>query len=253
MNIFLVIFLTFLQGITEFLPISSSGHLSLIENFYHLKNPLFLTVLLHFGSLLAIVVFFFNEIKNILSFKNKTLLIKIILGTLPLFLAIPFLSIIEKNFSNLKVIALGFLISGLFLMATKFIKKPFKDLDSLTYKDALLIGGAQLLALFPGFSRSGLTLSSGVLLKNKPEDSFKFSFLLSLPAILGATILETHGVLSQKEFFLSPLLIFLAVSFSFLFSYLALLILKKVLIKNKLFYFAFYLWGLTLLLWIKIL
>jgi len=246
MNFFRIFFLAFLQGTTEFLPISSSGHLSLLEHIWQIENPLSLTVILHFGSLLAIILFFFNEIKKIIS-QDTELLIKIFVATLPLISPLLFLPKIETYFSNLKVVAVGFFVTGLFLLMTKFIKNPNKNLLSLTYLDSFFIGLAQLLAILPGFSRSGLTISTGLFLKNNPRDSFKFSFLLSLPAILGSSILEMRKIFLLKEIsFPFPLILF-GLCFSFLFSYFSLLIFKKILIQNKLFYFSFYLFSLSLI------
>jgi len=246
MNFLQVLLLSFIQGFTEFLPISSSGHLSLFEILWQIKNPLFLTVILHFGSLLAIALFFFNDIKKIL-FKNRELIIKILIATFPLIPAVFALQKLENYFSNLKIVTVGFFITGLFLLMTKFIKNPRKNLFSLTYLDAFFIGLAQLLAILPGFSRSGLTISTGLFLKNNPQDSFKFSFLLSLPAILGSSILEMRKIFLLKEIsFPFPLILF-GLCFSFLFSYFSLLILKKILIQNKLFYFSFYLFSLSLI------
>ncbi|MDD4994529.1 MAG: undecaprenyl-diphosphate phosphatase, partial [Candidatus Pacebacteria bacterium] len=189
MNTSQAIILSVVQGITEFLPISSSGHLAVLQIFWQIPDPsVVFSALLHFGTLGAILIVFYQEIIKILQKRNWKLIKLIVIGTIPAAIfGFFFQSIIEAQFSSLKFIGFSFLITALFLILTKFLKiiPKYLNIEDLTYFDALIIGIAQTVALFPGISRSGLTISTGLLRKLKPEIAYKFSFLLAVPVILG--------------------------------------------------------------------
>lgn len=240
MNLFQIIILAVVQGITEFLPISSSGHLAILQILWNLpKTSITFSALLHFGTLGAILAVFWQEIKKIFYDKNWQLIKLIVIGTIPAVIFGFFFRIkIEQSFMSLKFIGLSFLITALFLLLTKFSKSE-KDIDNISPLDALLIGIAQTIALFPGISRSGFTISAGLLRKLKPETAFKFSFLLALPVILGAVILQLPALIQQGEN--SYLLDGIGMLISFFVGIISLKILERILKRGKYFWFSLYL------------
>jgi len=182
------VLLAIIQAVTEFLPISSSGHLALISNLIG-QPDLFLITILHFASLLAILVFLRREIFQLLSFEKKyyKLWLYLIIATIPAAIfGFLFKSAIEKSLSSFLVLGIAFLATSLVLFLTKFTKEHSK----LNTKNSLFIGLFQVLALFPGVSRSGMTISSGLFAGLKKEQAVKFSFLLFIPLALGAMISE---------------------------------------------------------------
>ncbi|HZJ42048.1 MAG TPA: undecaprenyl-diphosphate phosphatase [Patescibacteria group bacterium] len=244
MNIFQAIILAITQGITEFLPVSSSGHLAILQIFWHLpETPISFDAILHFGTLGAILTVFWQEIKEIFSNKNWQLIKLIVIGTIPAVIFGFFLQTkIETTFSSLKFIGLSFLITALFLLLTKFSKG---EKDSISPLDALLIGTAQAVALFPGISRSGLTISAGLLRKLKPEIAYRFSFLLAIPAVLGAVILQLPNLIQQGGN--GYLLNGAGMLISFFIGIISLKILEKILKRGKFFWFSIYLIALSML------
>jgi len=244
MNIFQAIILAITQGITEFLPVSSSGHLAILQIFWHLPEvPISFDVILHFGTLGAILTVFWQEIKKIFSSKDWQLIKLIAIGTIPAVIFGFFLQAkIEIAFSSLKFIGLSFLITALFLLLTKSSKS---QKDTISWIDALIIGIAQAAALFPGISRSGLTISAGLLRKLKPEIAYRFSFLLAIPVILGAVILQLPDLIQQggNGYLLS--VIGMLISFST--GIISLKILERILKKRKFFWFSIYLITLSML------
>ena len=187
-NFFEIFLLSIIQGISEFLPISSAAHLILVSNLYELKNQsLLIDISLHLGSLLAILYYFRNDIFDFN--KNKNLFYKIIIGTLPLIIIGYFLYVtnIIYYFRNIKVIAWATLFFGILLYIAdknKFLKKIDADFNM---KSVLVIGFFQVLALIPGVSRAGITITAGRILGFDRTDSTKISFYLSIPALLGAS------------------------------------------------------------------
>jgi undecaprenyl-diphosphatase len=188
------IIIAIIQGLTEWLPVSSSGHLVLAEKLLSYDSSLSFDVALHFGTLMAVFVYFGKDITDILQdlLKLKFHTQNAKLGVLLLISTIPAASVglLIRNlqiFHNLTITALGFAITGLFLILAS-LDLPIKQ-SPLTTKSALLIGISQIFALIPGISRSGTTISSGVLLGLSQKTALKFSFLMSIPIILGANIL----------------------------------------------------------------
>jgi undecaprenyl-diphosphatase len=243
MDIIQAIILSIVQGITEFLPISSSGHLAIFQIFWQLPDAsIAFDALLHFGTLGAILAIFYQEIKKILQEKNWKLIKLIIIGTIPAAIfGFFFQSAIETQFSSLKFISFSFLITASFLISTKIFKITPKNLgiENLSYFDALIIGIAQAAALLPGISRSGITISTGLLRKLKPEIAYKFSFLLAIPVILGALVLQIPSLIQQGHN--NYLIYILGTLISFLTGVISLKILEKILKKGKLFWFSLYL------------
>lgn len=243
MNISQAIILSVVQGITEFLPISSSGHLAVLQIFWQIPDPsVVFSALLHFGTLGAILIVFYQEIIKILQKRNWKLIKLIIIGTIPAAIfGFFFQSIIEAQFSSLKFIGFSFLITALFLILTKFLKiiPKYLNIEDLTYFDALIIGIAQTVALFPGISRSGLTISTGLLRKLKPEIAYKFSFLLAVPVILGAFVLQIPNLIQQGQN--NYLIYVIGALVSLLTGIISLKILERILKKGKLYWFSLYL------------
>jgi undecaprenyl-diphosphatase len=249
------IILGFIQGVTEWLPISSTGHLRIAERFLGLAVPLLFDVTLHVGTLIIILLFFRKDIKTILAalvkrdFKseNGKLIPLIIVGTIPTALiGVVFSNTIETYFSSLLPIAGAFLTCGVVLY---FSKTGQERKENITYVEALAIGVAQGIALIPGISRSGLTIATALLLGLRREKAFKFSFLLSVPAVIGAlglTLYEQHETLTLVGVGLTEILVGIAVSL--VVSYFALKLLWKALAGKKFYLFAFYCWLLGALL-----
>ena len=210
------VFMGLLQGITEFLPVSSSGHLSLFQNFFGGKEPdnLF-NVLLHFATLLAVCVVYRKDIAQMIAefFRGvaalfsrggakkehvppaRRLVWMVILGTLPLFIVLPFKDKVEALGGSTLFIGCALLVTGLLLFASDRFARCQKTERTMTVADALLIGCGQALAVVPGLSRSGTTITAGVARGLDRPFAVRYSFLLSLPAVLGATLLEVLDVI----------------------------------------------------------
>jgi undecaprenyl-diphosphatase len=182
------IFLALIQGITEFLPVSSSGHLAIVSNIVS-EPDLFLFTALHISSLLAVVIFTRKEIWSLLKFDKKAnkMWMYLIIATIPAAaFGYFFKDAIEAVFSSFAFLAGAFFFTGFVLLMAR-VPKEFSNLDT---KNAFVIGVFQILALFPGVSRSGMTISSGLILGLEREEAAKFSFLLAIPLIIGAFVLE---------------------------------------------------------------
>ena len=226
------IFLAIIQGATEFLPISSSGHLALISNFLGKPNLFFITML-HLASLIAVVIFTRKEIWSLLTFKKeyRKIWIYLIIATIPAALVGFFLNdFIEKAFSSYLFLGIGFLITGLILISTKFAEKSSKEFN---VKNSLIVGLFQALAVFPGISRSGSTISSGIFQGLDKEKMAKFSFLLFIPLSIGAFFLESK----DGNFTLQLLIPFIVCVLS---SLLFLNVLTKIIKKDKFWVFGPY-------------
>ena len=250
MNLIEVIILAIIQGITEWLPISSSGHLVLAQQYLGLKASVFFDVTLHVGTLIVVLVQFWKDITKILKaffkldFKTNEgkLALHVIAGSIPTALiGFLFRNAIKNLFSNLYAVGLAFLGTGVLLYLSKLQKTKNKSLNSV---DALLIGTAQGVALIPGVSRSGATIATGLLLKVKKERVFLFSFLLYIPAVIGATLVEgvdEWGNLLAGNIDVAMILLGLVVTIIVSFVFIRLLL--RVLLKEKLHVFAYYCWA----------
>lgn len=247
MDIIQAVFLGIVQGLTEFLPVSSSGHLALLQKFFGLKeSPIFFDTLIHFATLLAVVFYLRKEIWFIVSGLNKKenqkLVGFVILATIPAVI-VGFLlkDNIEQIFNSLRLLSVSFLITSIILFTTKFfsVQGGEKVLKNLGWLGALVIGLFQALSILPGVSRSGSTISAGLFLGLKREEAFKFSFLMAIPAIFGAMVLQIFEINKNPQsglFLVNFAGFFTAVIFGFI----SLKILEKITQKGKLHYFAFY-------------
>ena len=213
-----IIILSLVQGVSEFLPISSSAHLIIISTLYEFKSgSLLIDISLHLGSLFAIVFFFRKELLDLRN--NQKLLMLIIVGSIPLILAgyILYTTDLIYYLRNIKVIAWTTLIFAVILYFADKRKSDQKISNNLNIKTILYIGFFQILALVPGVSRAGITMTVARFFKFNRFDSGKISFLLAIPALAGASALSLKNVLSQSFNF--SYLIFVVITLSFLFSY----------------------------------
>ncbi len=214
----LAIILGVVQGVAEFLPISSSGHLSLLQYFFGMENNdnLF-NILLHFATLIAVCVAYRRDIgEMILEFfraigdmvrgrttkgnppEARRMILLIILGTLPLFLVVLVKDRVEALGNNPTFVSGALLVTGFILFFSDRMAKGHKTVRTATVKDVLLVGVAQAIATIPGISRSGSTISAGMALGFDRKFAVRYSFLMSLPAVLGATLLEVVDVASAQ-------------------------------------------------------
>ena len=247
MDILQTIILGFIQGTTEWLPISSTGHLRIAEHFFGLTVPALFDVMLHFGTLIVTLIYFRKDIKNVLGalveadFKseNGRLIPLIIAGTVPtVIIGFFFGNFLDIYFSSVLALGGGFVFSGFVLYSSKFGKE---DKPDITYLDALIIGTAQGIAIVPSISRSGFTIAAALLLGVQRKRAFKFSFLLSIPSIIGAlglTLYEQHTELALAGVGWTEIVVGVVVSIAV--SFLAIKILWQTLASRKFYLFAFY-------------
>ncbi len=217
-NILEIFILSIIQGVTEFLPISSSAHLIIIERLYELKSgSLLIDISLHLGSLFAIIFFFRKDLFDLKN--NKKLLSLIIIGSIPLILFGYFLysTKIIYLLRDIKIIAWTTLIFGIILYIADKSQLDKKISTNLNFKSILFIGLFQTLSLIPGVSRAGITMSAARILKFNRVDSSKISFLLSIPALSGASFLGLKDIFEQPQQF--DYLIIISIILSFIFSY----------------------------------
>jgi len=215
-----ILILSAIQGISEFLPVSSAAHLVLVSKYYAFTNQsLLIDICLHLGSLIAIIVYFRNDLFHFI--KNKSFLIKILVGTIPIIPVgyILYQTKLIDQLRNLEVIGWMSLIFGILLYVSDRSKVTKKIDTEFTNKSAVFIGLFQVLALIPGVSRSGITITSGRMLGFSRVDSAKISFFLSIPTLAAASIIGIYNIYIEGSTELNFLAI-IAVIFSFIFSYL---------------------------------
>ena len=218
-NIIEIIILSAIQGISEFIPVSSSAHLILISSLYEFKSSsLMIDVSLHLGSLFAIIFFFRKELFDINN--NKRLLSLIIFGSIPLIIVgyILYSTNLIHLLRNVEIIAWTTLIFGIVLFISDKNKIEKNISSNLNFRTILLIGFFQIFALIPGVSRSGITISAARFFKFNRLDSGKISFLLSIPALAGASFLSLKDIF--KHNIEINYLVLIAILASFLFSFL---------------------------------
>ncbi len=259
------VFLGLVQGVAEFLPISSSGHLSLFQTFFGLEEAgLCFDVLLHLGTLIAIFVYYWKDIVGLvkefirivaclfskekratmgrLSPKGRMILM-IIVATLPLFIILPIKDKVEGLYTNTIFVGVALIVTGCILFFSDRMARGKKTAKSATMLDALLVGVGQAIAVVPGLSRSGTTISAGMMRGFSRRFAVRFSFLLSIPAVLGANILSIgEAVSAGVDASLLPAYIagtvVAAVS-----GYFAIRLVNLLANKGKFGNFAYYCWG----------
>ena len=239
------VILGIIQGITEFLPISSSGHILLGRHFFNINHPgINIEVFLHTGTLLSIVLFWYKDILyEINDFKNgkRLFIISLIIGTIPAgIIGLSFNNLITEfffNSSSIDFLSYNYLLLGVIIFSSKFIKN--NNNDTISYKNAFLIGIAQAFAILPGFSRSGLTIVMAMYLGISFKSATKFSFLLAIPILVFATF---DTMLNDYTNFYNNMnsQIILGVFLSFIVGYLTLGLLQRMIENQKFWYFSFY-------------
>ena len=238
-DLFEILLLSLIQGVSEFLPISSAAHLILASNIYEFKNQsLLIDISLHLGSLLAILFYFRNEIFNLKN--NLNLFYKIIVATLPLIIIGYFLysTGIIYEFRNIKVIVWT-TFAGAILLHIADRRKIFNNLEnSFNYKSALIIGLFQIIALIPGTSRAGITITAGRILGFDRTDSTKISFYLSIPALAGASAIGIKDLLKENIEF--NFIVLVGIFLSFIFSLITIKYFLKFIKKFSFKIFVFY-------------
>jgi undecaprenyl-diphosphatase len=235
------------QGFGEWLPISSTAHLKIAEWIMSLTHTALLDVTLHVGTLVVVVFYFRREVKDILAalfhldFKSESgrLILPIILATIPTgIIGLLYAKFLEDTFQTFLIIGITFLIGATVLYTSKIGNE---NTDTVTFRTALIMGTAQGLATFPGLSRSGITISTALLLGLKREKAFKFSFLLSIPAILGDLAVEAYlqrGQLAAQSISSTELLAGIIVAM--VAGYIAIRIVSNVVRSKRFHYFALY-------------
>jgi len=231
------VILSLLQGISEWLPISSSGHLALVQNIFHFENLSF-DVFLHFASILAVIIIFWQDIVKLFYPWEKTkikYLLIILIGIIPAgIVGFLFKKQIEAAFSNYTYLGIFFIISGIIVYSTKFVKEKK---ERIGYFDSLFIGIFQAIAILPGISRSGATISSGMHRGLKKQDAIKFSFIMAIPVILGAGILEAKDLVYSQ---INYSILIISFILTFIVSLIGIKILLKIVDKEKFYLFGIY-------------
>jgi undecaprenyl-diphosphatase len=251
------IFLGVVQGLTEFFPVSSSAHLVFFQSLFQLKeSPIFFDVMLHVGTLFAVAVYLRKEILLILQGigailrgreegrEGARLLLWIIVASVPTGL-MGFLlkDWFESAFSRPRLVGVMLLVTGIVLWLTRKAKREEKDIGKMRWLDALLIGIGQGIAIVPGISRSGATISTGLFCGLDRVLAGKFSFLLSIPAILGAVLLESRKIGSTE----GVEVILVGTVVACIVGYFSLKILMKIITIGKMAHFSYYCWAMGVL------
>lgn len=253
--IFLYLILGIIQGITEPIPVSSSGHLVIFRHLFDLDvfKDLNFEIFANFGSFIAIIVIFWQDIINIIKdffsyiktkekkyYSNFRYAMFIIFATIPAGLAgLLFKDVIEKYMSNVKFIGVALLITALFLFIIRKFE-GFKPENKMTMKDALKVGLFQIVALFPGISRSGATIVGGMFCGLTRETAFKFSFMLFIPISLATMALGVSDVISEKISLDLLCFYFVGMFAAFVITYFTTKWFRKIVINGKLIYFVYY-------------
>ncbi len=267
MNLFTSLLLGIIQGLAEFLPISSSGHLALAQHLLGINTevPAFFDVLLHLGTLLAVLVAYWGDVVEIVRefFRGvgdvvhgttptpvppaRRMILLIIVGTLPLFAILPIHKKVQALGDSMVFIGMALVVTGFLLFACDLVRRGHKTERSATLVDALLVGVGQALATMPGISRSGMTISAGCFLGFERSFAVRFSFLLSIPAVLGANILSLKDALEAGVDWAAVPVYLAGVVASAVVGYACIRLLKLIAQKGRFGGFAYYCWAVGLL------
>ena len=267
MDIWSAIFLGIVQGLAEFLPISSSGHLSVLQNLFHMNSleegHLFFDVLLHLGTLVSIFICYWSDIKAIVRevfivlrggrtvtgerisgpLPAARLFLMLVIATLPLVLIVPINGLIEELYYQSWFIGVAFMLTGCLLFVSDKMTPGHKTEKNMRIRDALIIGCCQCVATIPGLSRSGTTITAGIATGLDRGFAMRFSFLLSIPAVLGANVLSIVDAI-REGFDASLLPIYLVGMLAAVISGIGAILLMKLLSrKNKFGFFTYYGWA----------
>ena len=256
------ILLGLIQGVAEFLPISSSGHLAIAEHLLGASGthpPEFFDVLLHLGTLLAVFVAYWKDIRDmVVEFfcgvrdlahhstpvpvpPARRMILLIIVGTLPLFAVLPIKDLVEGLADNMYFVGGALIVTGFLLFASDRVRKGRKTEKSATLLDVFLVGLAQAIATCPGISRSGTTITAGCFLGFDRKFAVRYSFLMSIPAIFGANILSIKDALETVIWAEVPVYL-VGVLVSAVVGYACIRLLKMIADKGKFGFFSYYCW-----------
>ena len=266
MSLLNALILGLIQGVAEFLPISSSGHLSIAQNLLGLKvagsDDIFFDVLLHLGTLAAVFAAYWGDIREmVLEFFRaigdirqggmprsippaRRLILLIIIGTLPLFLVLPVKRLVEGLYSNTYFVGGALLVTGALLFVCDRVRRGRKNEKTATVLDAALVGVGQAIATCPGISRSGTTICVGCFRGLERRFAVRFAFLLSIPAVLGANLLQIKDVAEAGGIDVKLLPVYIAgVAAAAVSGYLSICLVRMVANKGKFGAFAYYCWA----------
>ena len=249
-----------IQGIAEFLPISSSGHLAIAQNLLGMQDagvvPEFFDVLLHLGTLVAVFVAYWGEIKDMVrelvfgvrdiarhSTPTRRLILLIIVGTLPLFAVLPVKDKVQSLSSNMVFIGAALIVTGFLLFASDRVRKGRKTEASAGVLSALIVGVGQAIATMPGISRSGMTITTGCFVGYERKFAVRFSFLLSIPAVLGANILSLKDAAEAGINWGEVPMYLVGVITAAVVGYICIRLLRMVAEKGRFGAFAYYCWA----------
>lgn len=265
MSILHSVLLGLIQGVAEFLPISSSGHLAIAEHLLGMSGaseiPEFFDVLLHLGTLIAVfaaywedirdmVLEFFGGVRDLAHHSTPTpvpparrMILLIIVGTLPLFAVLPINDLVEGLANNMYFVGAALIVTGFLLFASDRVRKGRKTERNATLLDVLLVGVAQAIATCPGISRSGTTITAGCFVGFERKFAVRYSFLMSIPAILGANVLALKDVLESNIAAADIPVYLIGMAVSAVVGYLCIRLLKMIAEKGKFGFFAYYCWA----------
>ena len=266
MSLLNALILGLIQGVAEFLPISSSGHLSIAQNLLGLKvegtKDVFFDVLLHLGTLAAVFVAYWKDIREMIleffrtigDFRRggmprsippaRRLILLIIVGTLPLFLVLPVQELVEGLYDNTYFVGGALLVTGALLFVCDRVRRGRKNEKTATVLDAALVGVGQAIATCPGISRSGTTICVGCFRGLERRFAVRFAFLLSIPAVLGANLLQIKDVAEAGGIDVKLLPVYIAgVAAAAVSGYLSICLVRMVANKGKFGAFAYYCWA----------
>ncbi len=251
MNIFQAVILGIVQGLAEFMPISSSGHLILFQKLFRITEPtMTFDIILHLATLIPLIVVMWEQIFELIKKPFQKMTFLIIVATIPAVVAALFFEdFIENMFMSGSFLPIGFIVTAVFMLYSDGVSTNEKNDKDITFVDALLIGCMQAIAIAPGISRSGSTIAGSLSCKLKRETAAKFSFLMSVPVIVGALVLQgkdiiTGDVVAENVFTLPTLFGFVA---AMLTGYISIRFMLKLIKEAKLKYFAYYLFALAFL------
>ena len=251
MELLKVIFLGIVQGLTEFLPVSSSGHLVIFQKLFNINDEaLTLEVFLHFGTLIAVMIAYWDDIVEIITFKPeyRNFTYYILLGSVPAgVIGILYKDIIERVFDEIIIVGFMLLITGVLLWLSDRIRSQDRDMEDMNSFDSIIVGCAQAFAILPGVSRSGSTIVAGLFKGLDRKLAAKYSFLLSIPVIGGATLLESFDLMKEGFGTLGPVELVSGTIAAAIAGYFAIKLLVKLVNQERLSLFAYYCWGLGLI------
>ena len=265
MSVFSAIFLGLIQGVAEFLPISSSGHLAVLQNVFNFQTGeeghMFFDVLLHLGTVIAIIVAYWKDIVDVVrdtlsllrerklpaeqrqrAYPGGRLFLMIVIATLPLVVILPVHDALEQLYYKTWFIGIAFILTGFLLFVSDKMPMGRKNERTMRVRDALIIGVCQAIATIPGISRSGSTITAGLATGQDREYAMKFSLLMSIPAVLGANLLSFIKSIDEIDWSCMPVYL-LGMVVAMVSGYFSIVLLRRIVQQGKFGNFTYYLWG----------